>query len=75
MFPESKDLYTVLGRIERTSQFTETQGTSRTYPTDIDDHQDVTMMDDESGQAGGVSDELDGHISLDDSSVYDGFVL
>jgi hypothetical protein len=75
VFPESKDLYTVLGRIERTSQFTETQGTSRTYPTDIDDHQDVTMMDDESGQAGGVSDELDGHISLDDSSVYDGFVL
>ena len=37
-------------------------------PTDSDDHQDVTMMDDESGQSGGVTNELDSQITLDDSS-------
>jgi hypothetical protein len=42
-----------MGHIQRPSQFTETQGISRTDPTDSDYQQDVTMMDAESGQAGG----------------------
>ncbi len=61
-------MYTVIGRIPRPCQFTETQGTSRTDPTDSDDQQDVTIMDDESRQAGGVTDELDSQITLDESS-------
>ena len=59
--PHLKTLYTVLGRIARPSQFTNTQGTRRSDPTDSDNEQDVTeaMMDSEFGQAGGViSDEL-----------------
>jgi hypothetical protein len=57
-----------MGRIQRPSQFTETQGISRTDPTDSDDQRDVTMMDVESGQTGRVTDELDSQITLDDSS-------
>ena len=57
-----------MGRIPRLSPFTETHGIRRTDPTDSDNQQDVTMMDTESGQAGGVTDELDSQITLDDSS-------
>ena len=57
-----------MGRIPRLSPFTETQGIRRTDPTDSDNQQDVTMMVTESGQAGGVTDELDSQITLDDSS-------
>jgi hypothetical protein len=57
-----------MGRIQRPSQFTETQGIIRTDPTDSDDQQNVTMMDVESGQTGRVTDELDSQITLDDSS-------
>ena len=67
-YPHLKTLYTVLGRIARPSQFTNTQGTRRSDPTDSDNEQDVTeaMMDSEFGQAGGViSDELVSHIPLD----------
>jgi hypothetical protein len=63
--PHLKTLYTVMGRVPRPTQFTDTQGISRTDSTDSDNHQDVTTMDTESGQAGGVTDELD---TLDDSS-------
>ncbi len=63
--PHLKTLYTVMGRIPRLSPFTETQGIIRTDPTDSDIQQDVTIMDAESGQAGGVTDELD---TLDHSS-------
>ena len=53
-----------MGRIPRPSQFSDTQGTSSTDPTDSDDYQDITMQDAEFGQAGGVSDELVSHIPL-----------
>ena len=53
--PHLKTLCTVMGRVPRPSQFTETQGNNRTDPTDSDDQPDVTMMDAESGQTGGVT--------------------
>jgi len=76
-YPHLKTLYTVLGRITRPSQFTNTQGTRRSDPTDSDNEQDVTeaMMDSEFGQAGGViSDELVSHIPLDCESSDDDLV-
>ena len=68
-----------MGRIPRPSQFTDTQGTSSTDPTNSDDDQHVTMKDAESGQAGGVSDELvsdepASHIPLDYESSDDDLV-
>ena len=77
--PHLKTLYTVLGRLPRPSQFTDTQGTSSTDPTDIDYHHDITIQDTESGQAGGVSDELvsdepASHIPLDYESSDDDLV-
>ena len=72
--PHLKTLCTVLGRLPRPSQFTDTQGTSTTAPTDSDDQQDVAMKDSEFGQAGGVSDELDSHIPLDCESSDDDLV-
>jgi hypothetical protein len=66
-----------MGRIARPSQFTDTQGTRRSDPTDSDNEQDVTeaMMDSEFGQAGGViSDELVSHIPLDCESSDDDLV-
>ena len=77
--PHLKTLYTVKGRIPRPSQFTDTQGTSSTDPMNSDDYQDVTMKDTESGQEGGVSDELvsdepASHIPLDYESSDDDLV-
>lgn len=74
--PHLKTLYTVMGRIARPSQFTDTQGTRRSDPTDSDNEQDVTeaMMDSEFGQAGGVSDELVSHVPLDCESSDDDLV-
>ena len=63
-----------MGRIPRPSQFTDTQGTSSTDPTDSDNHHDITMQDAESGQGGGVSDELPSHIPLDYESSDDDLV-
>ena len=68
-----------MGRIPRPSQFTDTQGTSSTDPMNSDVYQDVTMKDTESGQAGGVSDELvsdelASHILLDYESSDDDLV-
>jgi hypothetical protein len=68
-----------MGRIPRPSQFTDTQGTINTDPMNSDAYQDVTIKDAESGQAGGVSDELvsdepDSHIPLDYESSDDDLV-
>jgi hypothetical protein len=77
--PHLKTLYTVKGRIPRPSQFTDTQGTSSTDPTNSDDDQHVPMKDAESGQTGKVSDELVSdepvsHIPLDYESSDDDLV-
>ena len=75
MFPHLKALHTVLGRISRPSQFTETQGSCNAQQSfDSDDHIHMALMDDEfqSGQAGGgISDELTSHIPLDESDLSD----
>jgi hypothetical protein len=79
-YPHLKTLYTVLGRIARPSQFTNTQGTRRSDPTDGDNEQEVTeaIQDTEFGQAGGVmsdvSDEVVSHVPLDCESSDDDLV-
>ena len=67
----SQDLVHSNGPYSTTITFTDTQGTSSTDPIDSDD---IAMQDAESGQAGGVSDELASHISLDYESSDDDLV-
>jgi len=55
--PHFKTLCTVTGRVSRPTQFTHTQGISKTDSTDSDNHEDVTAIDTASGQAGAVTDE------------------